>query len=275
MIRLSLAIAALPNLCHITFEDEWPFRSLEYDLMSCWKPSASKGYLKHLLWTVICMESRIRRLELPLCGPGDMLREFAGKESARLEWFLDGIEELSLRVQNMYEPSQRRRWEKSGDLSRFLQSVHHLTRLELRGLVRVGPVLEPVTFLQLKYLDLSLTVDGNKEKLNNSECQSLVRFLERHVSKLEAIRLGLDTLSLGQFRHVLLRVLPWKHNLKPCWVIPGTSDGPRIGWDIHNYALGRPWTTFLTDRVGPEPVEEGKDGYVDEKYRTQFSADMT
>lgn len=268
MIRFSLAISALPNLTHVTLEDEWPVRCIEHsdEVSTCWQSEASKGYLERLLWTVICMDARIRKLELPLCGPGDMSQVLAAKESVHLDRFLDGIEELRLEMQEVYVETTllRRSWrDRAYSLSRLLQRARCLTCLEIRQLVQIKPalrtLLDPVTLPRLQSLDLELLdlhfLDIRvHEYLDTHASQSLASFLERHASTLEIVRLAHFSFSRRRWREIL-RVLRWKCNLKNCWIsLHSTKD--QVSLDMGSYVLGEPWTETLSQSLGPEPVEE-------------------
>lgn len=255
MVCSSLAIGALPNLADVIFEDEWPLMAIEYDCRSCWKPDASRRYLNHLLWTIICIGAQIKLLNLPLCGPGDVLQELIGKKSVRLKRFLDGIEELGLDVQDLDGASREaRKWDQGRSLSRLLRRLPRITHLTLRRPRSLRNGLELVNLPRLRSLLLSGGYREFGDNLDQNEYQCLANFLDWHRSTLNSVTL-FDLSFRPKHWRDLLRILRWKCNLKQC-LITGVGDKFILDSEIGPYVVGGPWTKELSKFLGPEPVEE-------------------
>ncbi|KAI9787818.1 MAG: hypothetical protein M1816_007466 [Peltula sp. TS41687] len=250
MWRFSRSITTLPNIHHVTFEDNWPEGALDHAGGTCWETNAVKSYQVHLLWVVRRVDSRIRKLELPLCSHHDLTWKSTW-QTVGLVRFLGGIEELRLEMQDGLDDVAYEQWEREATLSQLLQRVHNLTRLELREVFCLRALLDPVTLPRLR----SLTITGIRssedgEDLAYDHSPGLPGFFERHAATLEEVRFC-DVSFNPEYWRILLGALRWKCRLKRCYIRPAFGQA-QYADDMWKYVLGGPWTAALSEKFGAE-----------------------
>ena len=237
----------LPRQDRVTIDDNGPIYIFPpRDVKPCWEGVAAQAHLEHLLETLVNRQAGIKRLRLPLCSKGDVLGKVFASKDERSRRFLQGLEELSL---SKAREGHTRRWNRCTYVPTVLQGASNIRRLELMEGHFPGPVIETVTFPNLKVFikqSMSLVEPG----VDCNDDQHLVRFVVRHRSTLEEIDVG-GIFLRGDWK-VTLAVLRWKCNLKRCRLMEEYASGD-IGPEVTAYVLGGPWTSRMVQDHGIWP----------------------
>lgn len=212
-------------------------------MTSCWEEPLSIDYLWSILLILICIETRITKLQLPLCVRGDLfLLYLLEPKFPRHQGFLDGLRQLDLLIRGIFGNGN---WSLGADpivsLRVQLPSTSQLNHLNVIQDCRIQGMLENATLPWLRYIRF----DANPKVY--LDIRHLPSFLRRHHSTLKGVRLNLEMCE--EVWRDVLATLREECDLALCDFRLHDATSDAIAYVLHR----GPWSRTLVERLGSLP----------------------